>query len=380
MMKRYNLFSAILVFSIVLLVSACKPEPDDNNINNWTYNPEIVPFPTPKNFPPPTLPEDNPLTKQGIKLGRLLVYDPILSDDSTLSCMGCHHQSNAFVDLNNRFSKGIDGIAGKRNAMPLFNLAWHKSFFWDGRSATLEQQILKPVEDPIEMHETWPDAINKLSKHKEYPRLFYEAFGEEVITKELAAKAMAQFLRTIISSNSRYDKYLRGELFGTADDLTDEEQRGLELILTEPIAGGADCFHCHDVSNQLFLNVNITNQFRNNGLQEAASINDFVDKGRGPITSNNDDYGKFKIPTLRNLTYTAPYMHNGMFNTIDEVLDFYNGIPKNSPTLDPLMTTHRNQNGLNLSDDDKKAIKAFILALTDESFLNIPDYSKPSGF
>jgi cytochrome c peroxidase len=378
-MKK-SAFSFLILIFLLSIQQGCKPEPVDKpNPDGWVYNPEPVAFEKPDFFPAPTLPADNPLTKQGIKLGRLLFYDPILSGDSTLSCAGCHHQQNAFVDLNKRFSTGIDGIQGKRNSMPMFNLAWAKSFFWDGRSATLEQQILLPVEDPIEMHETWPNALQKLSRHKDYPKLFFEAFNTRDITKEDAAKAIAQFLRTIVSSNSRYDKYLRGELFGTGQEFTDEEERGLELFLKEPalINGGADCFHCHDVGNNLFQNVNINDQFRNNGLQEAATVNDFQDKGRGAITGNNNDYGKFKAPSLRNLSFTAPYMHDGRFQTLDEVIEFYNAPPKQSPTLDPVMSTHRNLGGLNLSAADKAALKAFLLTLNDESLLTNPDYSKP---
>lgn len=374
------IFSLIVLFIIVGTQQGCKPEPEEIvSPEGWVYNPEPVAFIKPDFFPAPSLPADNPLTKQGIKLGRLLFYDPILSGDSTLSCAGCHHQQNAFVDLNKRFSTGIDGIQGTRNSMPMFNLAWAKSFFWDGRSATLEQQILLPVEDPIEMHETWPNALNKLKQHKDYPKLFFEAFNAREFTKEHAAKAIAQFLRTIVSSNSRYDKHIRGQLFGTGQELTEEEERGLELFLKEPavVNGGADCFHCHDLGNNLFQNVNINDQFRNNGLQEAATINDFADKGRGAITGNINDYGKFKAPSLRNLAYTAPYMHDGRFQTLDEVIDFYNSPPKQSLNLDPVMSTHRNLGGLNLSPADKAALKAFLLTLTDESLLSNPAYSKP---
>lgn len=379
-MNRFIIIFFSIVF-ILLFQQGCKPDLPELPITDegWVYNPEPVSFPKPDFFPAPTIPADNPFTKQGIKLGRLLFYDPILSGDSTLSCAGCHHQQNAFVDLNNRFSTGIDGIKGTRNAMPMFNLAWAKSYFWDGRSVTLEQQILVPVEDPIEMHETWPNALQKLSRHKDYPKLFFEAFNTREITKEHTAKAIAQFLRTIVSANSRYDKYLRGELFGTGQEFTDEEERGMELFLKEPalVNGGADCFHCHDLGNNLFQNVNINDQFRNNGLQEAATINDFADKGRGAITGNPSDYGKFKAPSLRNLSYTAPYMHDGRFQTLDEVIEFYNSAPKNSPNLDPIMSTHRNFGGLNLSEADKKALKAFLLTLNDETLLTNPNFSKP---
>lgn len=354
------------------------PDPSDK----WMFNPTPYTFPTPNFFPPPNLPADNPLTKQGIKLGRLLFYDPILSGDSTLSCSGCHQQSNGFSDALKQFSVGIDGLSGSRNSMTLFNLAWDRSFFWDGRSPNLEDQVLRPVEDPVEMHESWANNIVKLSRHPHYPKLFFEAFGEKVLTKEMAAKAMAQFLRTIISANSKYDKFVRGELFITGEEFTDEEERGLELFLKEPalINGGADCFHCHDFSSNLFNNVNLSEPFRNNGLQNATTINDFQDKGRGAITNNPNDFGKFKSPSLRNLAFSAPYMHDGRIQTIDEVIDFYNEAPFSSPNLDPVMNTHRVNGGLNLSSSDKAALKAFLLSLTDESLLTNPDYAKPLGF
>jgi len=361
----------------LILIAGCKPdEPDDNIPDDWVYNPEPVSFQVPQYFPPPRDFSSNPLTKQGIKLGRLLFYDPILSDDSTQSCASCHQQSFSFVDATNKFSVGIDGISGNRNSMPVYNLAWGSSFFWDGRAATIEEQALQPVENPIEMHEDWPDAIRKLTAHNDYPKLFYEAFGIETITKEDASKAMAQFMRTMVSSNSRYDKNKRGELFGTGNEFTDEEDRGFELFMSNASAtgDGADCFHCH--GSELFTDVSPNGQFRNNGLIEATTIYDFQDAGRGAITNNPIDYGKFKVPSLRNIALTPPYMHDGRFQTLEEVIDFYNSDVKQSPTVDPLMI-HPGFTGLNLSPADKVALKAFLLTLTDEEFINNPDFSKP---
>jgi cytochrome c peroxidase len=360
----------IVSLSIMLTIAGCKQDaPDDNTNNNWIFNPEAVQLQVPQYFPPPRDFSSNPLTKQGIKLGRLLFYDPILSDDSTQSCSSCHNQTNSFVDGNNKFSIGIDGIAGNRNSMAVFNVAWYSSFFWDGRVATIEAQALQPVENPIEMHEDWPDAIRKLTAHKDYAKLFYEAFGIDAITKEHAAKAMGQFMRTMVSANSRYDKNKRGELFGTGQEFTDDEERGFELFMNNATAtgDGADCFHCH--GSELFADVSPNGQFRNNGLDAAQSINDFSDPGRGAITNNPTDYGKFKA-------LTAPYMHDGRFQTLDEVIEFYNSGVKNSVTVDPQMI-HPSFTGLNLSNADKAALKAFLLTLTDEEFINNSNFSRP---
>jgi cytochrome c peroxidase len=368
-----------LLLIVAIYINGCKPDPKEDDEkpvpDDWVYNPEPVQFQKPPYFPPPLNFSDNPLTKQGIRLGRMLFYDPILSGDSTQSCSSCHQQSLSFTD-NKRYSVGIDGIAGNRNAMPLFNMAWQSSFFWDGRAATLEEQILKPVENPIEMHSTWPDVINRLSKHPQYPRLFYEAFGTRNITKEHASKAIAQFIRTMISFNSRYDKHRRGELFGTGREFTDEEQRGYDLFFANATAtgDGADCFHCH--GGELFADVSPNGQFRNNGLTETNDINGFPDKGRGAVTGNPQHNGLFKVPSLRNVALTAPYMHDGRFQTLDEVIEFYNSGVKNSPTLDPQMI-HPGFTGLNLSEAEKAALKAFLLTLTDEEFVNNPNFSKP---
>lgn len=373
-----NTIYLVCLVWLMIGLNGCKPDPQSPDMpspDGWVYNPEPVEFKVPRYFPPPRNFSDNPLTKQGIKLGRMLFYDPILSADSSQSCASCHQQSLSFTD-NKRYSVGVDGIAGTRNAMPLFNMAWQSSFFWDGRAATLEQQALEPVENPIELHEAWPNVIEKLKRHPQYPRLFYEAFGIKEFTKEHAAKAMAQFIRTMVSANSRYDKHKRGELFGTGREFTDEEERGMEIFFSpaSPSGGGGDCFHCH--GNELFADISPTGQFRNNGLTETADINGFPDKGRGAITGNPQHNGLFKVPSLRNIALTPPYMHDGRFQTLDEVIEFYNSGVKNSPTVDPVMI-HPGFTGLNLSADEKAALKAFLLTLTDEEFIQNPDFSKP---
>ncbi len=362
------------VCASLLLFSCCKPDTDDDG-NGVVYDPTPVALPQPAGFPPFEIPADNPLTKEGIALGRLLFYDPVLSGDNTLACAGCHSQANAFADPR-RFSRGIDGSEGTRNAMALFNLAYPSSFFWDGRAKTLEDQILQPVENPVEMHEQWPNAVSEIQADKDYPKLYFKAFGDSTITKELTAKAIAQFLRTFVSTNSRYDKFLRGELFGTDHDWTESEERGLDLFMKQTTgpATGADCFHCH--GNILFQEVDPTLQYRNNGLQEAASVDDFTDKGRGDITHNPQDNGKFKVPSLRNLMYTAPYMHDGRFTTIEQVVNFYSDSLRHSPTVDPLMEGVQ-MGGVHLTPQQKEDLVNFLKALSDPDLVSNPDFANP---
>ena len=368
MLKRLLLLPVVLL----LLFSYCK-EPDDTN--NLIYDPTPVTLQQPQFFPPIEIPADNPLTEEGIQLGRRLFYDPVLSGDNTLACAGCHKQATTFTDTI-RFSKGIDGIDGTRNSMALFNLVYSSSFFWDGRAETLEEQILQPVTNPIEMHEEWPVAVSELQSYAEYPEFYFYAFGDSMITKELTAKAIAQFLRTILSSDSRYDKNLRGELFGTAQEWTESEERGREIFNSEfgNPNGGGDCFHCH--GNILFQMVDPSLQFRNNALQEAATLEDFADKGRGDVNGNLQDNGKFKVPSLRNVEFTAPYMHDGRFNTLEEVVDFYSDSLKYSPNVDPLMKGAQT-GGVHLTQQQKEDLVNFLKALSDRSLATNPDFASP---
>lgn len=373
--KHIDVKYLLLVFAFTGMITSCSDEKvDDDDTIPYTYNPTYVTIPSPEGFPAMTIPADNPFTKEGIQLGKMLFFDPILSGDSTLACAGCHFQSFGFTDMGKKVSTGIDGISGSRNAMPLFNLGFMSSFFWDGRAATLEELVLIPVEDPIEMHEEWPNNITKIKRHALYPELFYNAFGTTDINKEHAAKAISQFLRTIISGNSPYDKQKNTP--GGYTGWTDEMEYGRELFFGEPNAGGADCFHCHvDV---LFQNVNQFDQFRNNGLVDAQNENDFSDKGRGGVTGKPSDNGKMKVPSLRNLLYTAPYMHDGRFATLEEVIEFYDhGVHLNAANLDPLMLKPGKEDGLNLSDEDKKNLLEFLKSLSDEAFINNPDYASP---
>jgi len=309
----------------------------------------------------PVIPSNNPQTEEGIALGKKLFFDPILSADNTLACAGCHSPSNAFTD-DTRFSDGIDGLFGNRNSMPLFNLAWNydNKFFWDGRESGLENQAFKPVINPIEMHTTWAAVTEKLQQHSEYPELFNAAFGTATIDSVLVSKAIAQFERTLISANSKFDKYLLG-----TTTLTPEETNGFNIFMDE---SKGDCFHCHGSDNNPLWT---DNKFHNNGLDAM-----FSDLGFGKVTGDPADNGKFRSPSLRNLAFTAPYMHDGRFETLEDVINHYSEGLQNSPTIDPLMKKV-SQGGVQLSSQEKADLKAFLLTLSDADFINNSNFSNP---
>lgn len=361
-MKNYN-YIYILIVSIGILGQSCsKDEPTPITVPIDDGNPTPYTLEVPHGFPQPFLPNDNPLTVEGIALGRKLFYDPILSGDGTQACADCHDPTSAFVDPNKQFSVGIDGNPGDRNAMPLFNLAWNLSnnFFWDGRSIGMEAQALEPVINPIEMHNTWGNAVTALQAHPTYPSLFEAAFKTSTIDSVLAAKALAQFERTLVSGNSKFDQYLRSEIA-----LSPSELSGFNLFMDE---NGGDCFHCHgSAANLLWTD----NDFHNNGLDAT-----FSDLGLGGVTNDPNDNGKFRTPSLRNLSFTAPYMHDGRFTTIDEVLDHYSEGLVSSSTIDPLMKKV-GQGGVQLTPSEKADLKAFLLTLNDYTFVSNPDYQAP---
>ncbi len=305
-------------------------------------------------LPKAKLPADNPLTVEGVELGRRLFHDTRLSKNNTQSCATCHNQAKAFTDGRSR-SFGESGQTGRRSAMSLVNLAWGQEFFWDGRAKSLREQVLVPIQDSHEMNETLERVVAKLAAEGGYPAQFHVAFGTAGITSDRVARALEQFLLTLVSQESRFDRAAR-----KLDTLTAQEQRGLQLFVTEydPTRGlrGADCFHCH--GGNLFSN----HQFLNNGLAERAG-----DLGRMEVTRLEADRGKFKVPTLRNVALTAPYMHDGRFATLEEVVAHYNGKLERSQTLDPNLAKHP-ESGLGLSAEDQAALVAFLKTLTDETF------------
>ncbi len=322
---------------------------------------EIAPNATPYRLtisafaPQPNLPRDNPLTVQGVALGNKLFFDRRLSADNSESCATCHNPRYVFTQPQ-RVSRGVGGRLGTRNAMSLENLAWKDSFFWDGRAASVREQVLQPIQNPIEMHESLTDLVAKISADSNYPALFADAFGSPSVTADRIARALEQFVLTRVSFNSKFDHVMNG----TAK-FTEQEARGFVLFNTEydPYHGqfGADCFHCH--GGPLFQSLD----FANNGLDST-----FNDLGRYNVTKRDGDKGKFAVPSLRNVAVTGPYMHDGRFKTLDEVVEHYCTDMKRSATLDPNLAKHPD-GGVPLSEADKHALVAFLKTLTDEQFL-----------
>ena len=351
-----------LLFPCLILLFSCKKD----KVNS-VPTPYVLDIPS--HFPAMQIPEDNPMTVEGVELGRKLFYEKKLSGDNTMSCATCHAPSLAFQDGEST-SEGIDGQLGTRNAMALINLGWNTSFFWDGRSATLEEQIIEPVLNPIEMHTTWQSVVGKLNADVNYKNLFFKAFNTNVIDSTLAAKSIAQFIRTLISGSSKFDVMYKFEnnltlsssetvMFST---ITPSEWAGYDLFKS---LNGADCFHCH---NGPLMQVQ---KFSNNGLDAT-----FTDIGRASVTGSSNDNGKFKVPTLRNIAFTAPYMHDGRFATIDEVINHYSFGIQMSATIDPLIE-FAGQGGVQLDAQEKDLLKQFLLTLTDSSFINNPAFKEP---
>jgi cytochrome c peroxidase len=312
------------------------------------------------------IPADNPLTREGVYLGRMLFYEPALSSTNRLSCSSCHLQQFAFTD-GRAFSPGVDGILTSRNAMSLANVLWTRNFFWDGRAASLEDQALTPLTSQHEMGQPLSVSAAKLDRIRDYPPLFQAAFGSDSITGDRIIKAIAQFERTMISAGSRYDAYLRGEYQPTPD-----ETAGIALFMTDPqpekgIRGGG-CAHCHGgprIAAELF---------HNNGLDSFPK-----DHGRENITGLPADRGRFRVPTLRNIALTAPYMHDGRFPTLEQVLEHYSEHILSSPSLSPLMR-HSNEaggRGIMLTGPEKARIISFLHMLTDSTFISDPRYTDP---
>ncbi len=352
-----------VLLGFILLWIACTEDPERPLVEHDT-TPYILDI---GDFPDPLLPEDNALTIEKVKLGRMLFYEKKLSKGNSQSCAGCHRQEHSFTDTA-RFSIGVEMLPGKRQAMSVFNMAWHSNqFFWDGRSNLLRDQSLKPIEDPLEMNETLENVIAKLSNEPMYRDQFVRAFGEDDITEQKMALAMEQFMLSIVSKDSKYDQYLRGEL-----ELTESEERGRVLFSTEynpffPELSGADCAHCHggfNFENDLYMN---------NGLDLDG---EFTDIGREEVTGNIADRGKFKVPSLRNIELTAPYMHDGRFTSLEEVIDHYDHGIKKSESLD-LALLATTDTGLLLTDQDKTDLINFLKTLTDQTLLTNPEYSNP---
>lgn len=296
----------------------------------------------PPHFPEMEIPADNPLTLEKIAFGKKLFEEKRLSSDNTLACISCHNPKYAFSDTV-QFSLGVDGQLGERNSTPIFNVGYHPAFFRDGGALTLELQVVAPIENPLEMNANIAEVCEKLDADQEYHDLAMEVFGTN-FTPNVLSKSLASYLRTLISGNSRYDQYVQGD----KNALTDLEKEGFDLY-----DGKAGCFKCHDG----FDFTDYT--YQNVGLYE-----EYADLGRMKLTADSADMGMFMVPSLRNLSYTAPYMHDGSLKTLEEVIDLYDEGGKG----------HWNQDfrifPLDLTDHEKVALKAFLLTLNDEDFIN----------
>ncbi len=363
-----------MAIGALCLLAACKPDTPPT-VDGPVYDPTAYSVKKPLGLPPFEDFSGNTMTVEGVSLGRKLFFDPILSADSTLSCSGCHGIATGLVDGTNAVSIGIDGIGGTRNSMPLFNLAYSPlfsitpegrprgGFFWDSRSPSLEDQALLPIQDPIEMHNTLPQAVLSLQRHPDYPLEFFYAFGDSTITPDKIGKAIAQFERSIVSGNTPFDRMISGQIFWD-DEVFDGYEIYLDLF-------GGDCFHCHG-SGALFTDFT----YRSNGLDPYTRYGDFPDPGLGAITGDTADYGKFKVPSLRNLKYTAPYMHDGRFATLREVIDFYSEGVNHTSFTDQLME-FAFQGGAQLTEAEKDKLELFLLSLSDDSLAIRPEYQTP---
>ncbi|MBK8583682.1 MAG: cytochrome-c peroxidase [Flavobacteriales bacterium] len=305
------------------------------------------------------IPEDNPLTVEGIALGRKLFYEKALSNDYSMSCATCHQQEFAFTDPRT-VSLGTDGSPGRRNSMAVINPAWDQQFFWDGRAASLEAQALGPVANMIEMRNTWPEVESRLAAHPDYPLLFEHAFGSPGVDSMRVVKAIAQFERTFISFNSRFDRYEYG---GDNTALSPQEIIGRDLFFGES--------HCNDCHAAPFFSDNTMTSIGTDG----GSANDH---GMEEVTGLHPDAFKFKTNTLRNIGVTAPYMHDGRHETLEQVVAFYlDSVEADAPNISQHMAPYFN-GGVALDADQRAALVAFMLALTDTEFLNNPALSDPN--
>jgi cytochrome c peroxidase len=347
-MNRYLLL-ILMAFTVCV---ACEFFPVETIGIEEPYVVELPPA-----FSPLPVPEDNPLTVAGVTLGERLFFDPILSADSSISCATCHLPEFAFTDQQ-AISVGIKERPGQRNAPSLINVAYqHTGLFWDGRVSTLEEQALIPVVSAQEMGNTWENVEQALNADKDYVMLFREAFPDEAdkpVNRSLVAKALAQYQRTLLSENdSRYDRAERGEI-----TLTASEKRGKAIFFDESATlPNGECAHCH-------LPPLFTDQtFMNNGLDTVEVLEDYPDKGRAAVTGQRYDLGRFKVPGLRNVELTAPYMHNGSLKTLEEVVAHYNSGGHFAENVDPKIRK------LHLSDRDQQDLVNFLKTLTDRKWV-----------
>lgn len=338
-----------LIWAILLMMlSACSQ--NDEEYQSIGDN-ELLSVTIPSNFPPMIYNvEANPPTKFGFELGKKLFYDGKLSANGFISCGFCHEQKFSFTHHGHQFSHGINDLEGTRNTPSIANMAFFSEFAWDGATNHLDLFPIIPITNEVEMGETMTGILQKLQKDGDYQNAFNAAFEEGGVSHENFLKAIAQFMVMMVSYNSKYDKYVRNEDGVT---LTDQELQGMSIFKEK-------CASCH--TSDLFSD----GSFRNNGLPPNPNINDL---GRALVSGSSDDNYKFKVPSLRNVALTAPYMHDGRFGSLESVLNFYQNGVQDSPTLDPLLKTDEGL-GISLIETEKLALIAFLNTLTDQEFIN----------
>lgn len=338
----------LTIMCFMVLASAMLTFCNKNDKETLTGNTPIN-FPVPEGWPQPVYSfNNNPLTREGFELGRKLFFDGRLSKDGNFPCSSCHQQFAAFATFDHDLSHGFNNQLTTRNAPGMFNLAWHKEMHWDGGINHLEVQPLAPLTASNEMAETVENVMAKINDDTEYKTMFRKAFGNEEITSKKMLQALAQFMAMLVSADSKYDKVMRGEAVFNA-----YEAEGYEVFRSK-------CASCH--SEPLFTDLS----FRNNGLAK----NPFLkDDGRMRITGNSADSLKFKVPSLRNLMFTFPYMHDGRFTSPLQVLDHYDAGIQESSTLDPSL-----RGGIRLSIEEKMSLLEFLKALSDSNFVKNPNF------
>ncbi|RIV24968.1 cytochrome-c peroxidase [Fibrisoma montanum] len=356
-MKRWQGLGVLISAGLFGLVVSCQSnEPVEPTTPTEPQPPQYqtTPYPwqKPANFPDPVYDfSKNPLTQEGVRLGRALFFDGMLSHDGTITCGFCHIPEAAFAHTDHTLSHGIRDQIGPRNGLNIQNVAWSRTFFWDGGIRDLDLLPIAPIQNPVEMGDTLTKVLDKVRNSAKYPPLFYAAFGTRDITQERFLKALSQFMLTMVSANSRYDKYVRKEAGGT---LNEQELRGLNLFKQ-------NCSTCH--TGELFTD----QSFRNNGLLPNPNAPQ-PDLGRYSITLNESDRNKFRVPSLRNIERTLPYMHDGRFSSLEAVLNHYASGVKDNAALDPVLKQN-GQVGIALTKQDQQDIIAFLRTLTDQQFV-----------
>jgi cytochrome c peroxidase len=373
----FNIFLLVLIFGFVSCSDHDNYVSVENSVINIPDEPfEYVTINLPSHFinnvpgqPLPTsingldnTPDDNPLTNEGATLGRVLFYDKGLSANGIVACASCHQQDKGFSD-DAILSVGFEGGLTGRHSMTLINSRYYQRgrFFWDERASTLEEQVLEPFQDPIEMGMTLEQVVSAVQEQDFYAELFEDAFGSQEINADRISKALSQFVRSIVSFSSKYDegRSLSASPGANFPNFTDEENLGKNLFFQTIPNGGGACFGCH--TTEAFVSANPGPQ--NNGLDLVTT-----DAGAGAVFNNPIFESRFKTTTLRNIELTAPYMHDGRFGTLEEVVEHYNSGIQAHPTLSPALTDENgNPVRLNFTDSEKAALVAFLKTLTDNS-------------